>query len=546
MRKKHILLRISGVALALAMLLQTAPAAAFAKGMGDDVRKLKVAVISDIHVIPPNMLGDNPDAASAIASDRKMFVESSAILDSAIAEIIAQSPDVVIIPGDLTKDGELASHIYVADKLAEITAALPGVKIYVINGNHDINNPHAFDYSGGSAVPVKSADAGEFREIYAGFGYGDAMSEYYTPSVGQAGSNSYAARPAEGFTVIAIDACKYSADATRSGLDSQEHGGRISDELLSWVLQKAMEANERGDVVIAFMHHGLAPHFSLEPALLADFLADNYIEVSEALADAGVRYVFTGHMHAQNIASITSAAGNTLYDIETGSLITYPCPVRFAVFSDNSRPGIKRAVTVDIVTTLIKEVDFTDPSTGGLIDDLTQYSYETSLDKETVKGLITGVVFGGFMPAGGILDILLPAGGILDTLLPALVDMPLFTDDDGAVYDFFDFAKYVYLAHLGGDAVSQPWVEAIIHWLQSGDFPTETAGFLSDILLRGPGGVAFDAILSDSLVIGLCAMVAELAISMIEGSGSGVGDNNARLIRSAAKAAKTAKAAKGS
>ena len=55
------------------------------------------------------------------------------------------------------------------------------------------------------------------------------------------------------------------------------------------------------------------------------------------LAEYGVRVVFTGHFHAQNIAGVWWSSGqpkNTppstrfLYDIETGSLVSYPCPYR--------------------------------------------------------------------------------------------------------------------------------------------------------------------------------------------------------------------------
>lgn len=682
--------------LSFAMLFQLVPTLALAQDTDSIVQnELKVAVISDVHVIPPSMWDDNPDSAAAVASDRKMFAESAAILDAAIADIIAQAPDVVLIPGDLTKDGEYDSHVYLAKKLAELQRVLPNAKIYVINGNHDINNHHAYDYSSGKGVQALSATPEEFREIYNGFGYGDVNTEYFEPSFGQAGSNSYVARPADGFTLIAIDAAKYSSDATSNGIDRQQTGGNISSELLAWVLEKTWAAEERGDTVMAFMHHGLVPHFSLEPVLLPDYLVDNYMEVSETFADAGIRYVFTGHMHAQNIASITSAAGNTLYDIETGSLVTYPCPIRYAVFTGKTSPNREMELTVDISTTLIKEIDFIDPSTGEKITDLTQYSYETSIDKETISGLVMSVVAGGFIDVNSLFDSLLNAeftttGGayhtgsraLFESLLPAedaygnpvsndfgdfmismmremlpatqaegldvqglarvfyeanqsririaalggignlyitdtnlrthmvnptftqldaliadeaytnalvgrvltsLVDMILYTDEDGNEYTFYDLGKYAYLAHLGGDAVSQPWVDDIVYGLLYGDISSKIGSFLTDRFMYELGGVfdgikintnsmitndllgallkstfvnalggspaplggildmfgidfiamvgggALDGILSDDMISGLGDMVGGLAVSFIGGSGSGIGDNNATL-----------------
>ncbi|MCL2151439.1 MAG: metallophosphoesterase [Oscillospiraceae bacterium] len=156
--------------LTLMLLLQFLPLQVLAQK--ETEKELTVAVISDIHVIPPSMWADNPDSAAAVSADRKMFAESAAILDAAIADIIREAPDVVLVSGDLTKDGEYESHVYLAEKLSEMKTALPGTSVYVINGNHDINNPHAYDYSSGSGVPTHSATPEEFKEIYEGLGFG--------------------------------------------------------------------------------------------------------------------------------------------------------------------------------------------------------------------------------------------------------------------------------------------------------------------------------------------------------------------------------------
>jgi hypothetical protein len=42
----------------------------------------------------------------------------------------------------------------------------------------------------------------------------------------------------------------------------------------------------------------------------------------------GVRVVFTGHYHAQDITLLKTGSGKFLYDIETGSLVSAPCSVR--------------------------------------------------------------------------------------------------------------------------------------------------------------------------------------------------------------------------
>ena len=52
------------------------------------------------------------------------------------------------------------------------------------------------------------------------------------------------------------------------------------------------------------------------------YLVNNYDRLAQEYADAGMSVMFTGHMHAVDIAAKTTDAGNTIYDIETGSGLT--------------------------------------------------------------------------------------------------------------------------------------------------------------------------------------------------------------------------------
>jgi UDP-2,3-diacylglucosamine pyrophosphatase LpxH len=54
------------------------------------------------------------------------------------------------------------------------------------------------------------------------------------------------------------------------------------------------------------------------------------------LADNGVKAIFTGHFHANDISEFTSDNRNKIYDVETGSLAAYPFPYRFVELSDKS------------------------------------------------------------------------------------------------------------------------------------------------------------------------------------------------------------------
>ena len=61
----------------------------------------------------------------------------------------------------------------------------------------------------------------------------------------------------------------------------------------------------------------------------------DYENTSRILADAGLRFVFTGHTHMQNIEYLTTPSGNKLWDINTGSLVGYPMPIRSVVIDDD-------------------------------------------------------------------------------------------------------------------------------------------------------------------------------------------------------------------
>ena len=73
------------------------------------------------------------------------------------------------------------------------------------------------------------------------------------------------------------------------------------------------------------------------------------------LSNGGVGTVFTGHFHANDITQGTpSTSARALFDIETGSAVTYPCPYRVVDVSDDSlgiATGIGGASTTAPVAT---------------------------------------------------------------------------------------------------------------------------------------------------------------------------------------------------
>lgn len=316
---------------------------------------LRIAVMSDTHLYPagyiPADAETNQEWNDFCVKEGKQFKESEALVDTALATFAKDAKagklDCLIIPGDLTKDGELEGHKALAAKLAQFEVEA-GIPVYVINGNHDINNTNACDYSSGTRQAAPKTSPEQFRQIYGAAGYSEndaAGTDYtaYVPPAGkQAGMLSYAVTLGN-YRLIAMDTGKYSADSTKSGKAEHETGGSISTDLMAWVLTQIQQAKQDGLTPVGFCHHNLAPHFKYEELVLQDFTIDNWETVATTLANAGMHFVFTGHNHANDIASYVTDDGETLYDCETASLASFPNTIREVTLSTDTQGHVSAA-----------------------------------------------------------------------------------------------------------------------------------------------------------------------------------------------------------
>lgn len=474
--KKHVCAkRVLTVVFCLAMVLALfIPAAA--DSAEENSGELKVAVISDMHYLSPNMIKDTADFEYTMNFDRKLLAESDAILDEFLNAVREDQPDVLLIPGDMSSNGELLCHQQVAAKLKALQEEMPGLKIYVTTGNHDINNTDAKDYNteDGVAVAAEPTNIEAFEQTY-GFVYEDdsIIARYIPTESTQSGGLSYVARPCDGYSIIVIDSCLYSSDATSAGTNTAEVGGIISNDLRAWITAQATEAEQRGDVVLAMMHHGIVPHFSKETLIFGDFLVNDYENVAKTFADAGISYVFTGHMHANDIAAYTSESGNTVYDIETGSAVTYPSPMRSVVFTQNDG-----STTANISTRLnAGPIAFTSPLTGEyqVIEDLSEYGSHLGYDAASIENLACRVirnfvykyVSSDRCDVNWILDKL---DGHIVSIIDQVVAIPV-SDE----HTLIDAVNYVYQMHQSGtdNGIYPDWVQSTLDRTDSGELVSE-------------------------------------------------------------------------
>ena len=432
---------------------------------------LRIAVMSDLHYLSPDMIADTEDFEHAFNSDRKLLKESSSVLREMLERVRADKPDILLVSGDLTKDGEQECHAALAKQLQQLQQDVPGLKIYVINGNHDIRNYNAknFNTADGKAVPATRTEPEDFKRIYD-FVYSDpTVLATFTPAEGnKAGGLSYVARPVEGLTVIAMDTCRYSSDNTSNGDDEHETSGAISADLEKWVIEQTAAAKARGDLVIGLEHHGLVPHFDVQPTILPMYLVNGYERIAQEYADAGMSVVFTGHMHAVDIAAMTTKAGNTFYDIETGSALTYPCPVRFVDLRRSTVGGETNTYMSVSTKTHIGPIHYTDPATGVayVIDDLTEYAREFGFTTDmlkTVAGDFVKSFFGKYLPNDTWPVTKIVAN--IDQIIDDVAAVPIAEGNN-----LLDFANWIYRCNLAGedDGNYPAWVQSGIDQLKSG------------------------------------------------------------------------------
>lgn len=321
---KRFLKKTWAVILVAVLILSAVPLYVFANG-----NNLKICVASDLHLKPlslcgPVPVGEGDDIFYHATKQGQMNYESTAIIKSFLKAFDESEEEILLLPGDLT-DGNRASHAEMVALLSQ--AESKGKRVYVICGNHDIE----------AESTENNIDYKEFRQLYGAFGYDEAVAV-------DEGSASYTADLNGDYRLLAVDTCYDGKDE-----------GRIDDRLMTWIKAQAQAAAGDGKHLVAMMHHNVLPHMGGMSVLSSSFFGGSYMKVAEQLADLGIKYVFTGHIHANDITETDTKKSGKLYDIMTGSLITYPNAYRKVVFT---------AAEVNVKTDYVTTIDTSDLTQG--------------------------------------------------------------------------------------------------------------------------------------------------------------------------------------
>ncbi len=263
----------------------------------------EIVIASDIHYLAKE-LTDFGNAFSEMArnEDGKMVSYVWEITDAFLGEVIARRPQVLILSGDLTLNGEYVSHEALALQLKRVEEA--GIPVVVIPGNHDINNSKASVYKGSSVVPGETTSPEQFARIYEDFGYSEAMSR-------DPYSLSYIYELRDGTWLLMLDSCQYEGSALV--------GGMIRTGTYEWIdteLEKAWNDDRR---VIAVSHHNLLDESRIYED---DCTIEHSEDLQEKLSRWGVGLFLSGHLHVQHYKE---SEEYFIDEIVTSALSIFPC-----------------------------------------------------------------------------------------------------------------------------------------------------------------------------------------------------------------------------
>lgn len=316
-------------------------------------------LVTDTHYFENELGAGGPAFEKNMLTEQYFVKESSAIVSTTFDRIIRdKETDIVIIPGDLTKNGEKESHKSFIKELYRLKEN--GKKIFVITAGHDYNET-AYVLKGDGRETVEGTDFDDLCEMYRDFGYGDAVAL-------DEPTHSYMAQITEGVRMLAI--CCDSKDQPKGAMD---------ERLMAWAKEQIDKAKEDNCSVFAICHYPIIPSV---PAfdLVGDAKIKDWQKVASFLADNGVELALTGHMHIQSINEHYSENGNRLIDICTSCLVGSPAKYRKITVDENSVLKVK---SIDVE-------DF-----GWDLNGLTAQEYFHNQFAEAIVNRVRGALSGG-------------------------------------------------------------------------------------------------------------------------------------------------------
>ena len=272
----------------------------------EEISSVQIAFAADLHYISPKLTDKGPlFQYVAERNDGKLILYTEEILDAFIAQMLEERPEVVILAGDLSYNGEFESHLSLAEKLRRLQAE--GIQVLVLSGNHDVDNPRAYSFHGESYEKARPTTPQDFSEIYYEFGPAQAIS--IDPA-----SGSYVFQLEDMLRILMLDTNSVSKNS-------------LPSESFSWLEEQLRDAQNQNIHVIAVSHQNLKIH---HPLFIRGYRITNASSIEKLYRQYKVICQLSGHMHIQH------AVAGTVPEILTSPLCLTPVRYGWLVWNGES------------------------------------------------------------------------------------------------------------------------------------------------------------------------------------------------------------------
>lgn len=282
--------------------------------MYNGLKPITVDVISDIHCYSKKVGTVGKGFEKANAKSTFDLLHNEEIMDALAKQLINdKTTDIVLVSGDLTNNGEPASHEDAINFLKKLQDG--GKRVFVITATHDYQDDNETDaYNESGTYKIKTPPREELLEMYRSFGPDEAIAVHKK-------SMSYIVQLCDGYRLFALNDDK----------NGEGHSG-FDEETFNWIAEQIEKAKKDGQFIIAMTHHPLISPSPFYSIIGKNDMMGGHLKRREAFADLGLNVILTGHTHIQDISYCFSENGNIFYDITTASPVGYPGTYRTVTY----------------------------------------------------------------------------------------------------------------------------------------------------------------------------------------------------------------------
>lgn len=331
-------------------------------------KALRIAVVSDIHVQDTAVVR----SMDAEVHSTRLFNENYFAAITALDEIAGKGIKEVILPGDLTDNGQEMNVVLVQKMLQSYTDRY-GMHFYVMDGNHDPSRPFSDtsmkgglrtwgykeihdEWSAFGFLPQKSYLYWETpfsTYSYPDYQYDEAMKQaawnkrtYQYPSADGSSvykphiqDGSYLVEPVKDVWLLAIDASVYHPLELEGDSVVQFQGAsggyndvfKVKKYILPWIKKVVEKARKYHKTLITFSHYPMADYNNGAVKYIGNIALQGKFDMrrfpskesATLLADAGITFHLAGHLHMNDDETFISAKKNRLRNVQVSTTAGY-------------------------------------------------------------------------------------------------------------------------------------------------------------------------------------------------------------------------------